>query len=149
MQSIQQWEFLGVHRHRWSSTIEAGLCQNSWSSRELLHCLLDNHIRRPWKWLFCSLSIYVAIHDARCLIHVCCFSSLMLCLCCMLRESYTSRCDTITICMQQQRSCMLVLRAAQHKHKEREGLEYNRRAVFENRRESLHIWSQGSTLVQA
>ena len=29
--------------------------------------------------------------------------------------------------------------AAQHKHKEREGLEYNRRAVFENRRESLHI----------
>ena len=30
--------------------------------------------------------------------------------------------------------------AAQHKHKEREGLEYNRRAVFENRRESLHIW---------
>ena len=36
---------------------------------------------------------------------------------------------------------MLVLRAAQHKHKEREGLEYNRRAVFENRRESLHIWS--------
>ena len=35
---------------------------------------------------------------------------------------------------------MLVLRAAQHKHKEREGLEYNRRAVFENRRESLHIW---------
>ena len=85
------------------------------------------------------LSIYVAIHDARRLIHVCCFSSLMLCLCCMLRESYTSRCDTITICMQQQRSCMLVLRAAQHKHKEREGLEYNRRAVFENRRESLHI----------
>ena len=29
--------------------------------------------------------------------------------------------------------------AAQHKHKERERLEYNRRAVFENRRESLHI----------
>ena len=32
--------------------------------------------------------------------------------------------------------------AAQHKHKEREGLEYNRRAVFENRRESLHICSK-------
>ena len=31
--------------------------------------------------------------------------------------------------------------AAQHKYKERERLEYNRRAVFENRRESLHIWS--------
>ena len=31
--------------------------------------------------------------------------------------------------------------AAQHKHKERERLEYNRRAVFENRRESLHIWA--------
>ena len=30
--------------------------------------------------------------------------------------------------------------AAQHKHKERERLEYNRRAVFENRWESLHIW---------
>ena len=88
------------------------------------------------------ITIYVAIHDARRLIHVCCFSSLMLCLCCMLRESYTSRCDTITICMQQQRSCMLVLRAAQHKHKEREGLEYNRRAVFENRWESLHIWAK-------
>ena len=34
--------------------------------------------------------------------------------------------------------------AAQHKHKEREGLEYNRRAVFENRRESLHIWPLSS-----
>ena len=40
---------------------------------------------------------------------------------------------------------MLVLRAAQHKHKEREGLEYNRRAVFENRRESLHIWLSQTT----
>ena len=34
--------------------------------------------------------------------------------------------------------------AAQHKHKERERLEYNRRAVFENRRESLHIWIQAN-----
>ena len=98
-----------------------------------------NMVTRKMKIVTRILPIYVAIHDARRLIHVCCFSSLMLCLCCMLRESYTSRCDTITICMQQQRSCMLVLRAAQHKHKEREGLEYNRRAVFENRRESLHI----------
>ena len=32
--------------------------------------------------------------------------------------------------------------AAQHKLKERERLQYNRRAVFENRRESLHIWSR-------
>ena len=83
--------------------------------------------------------IYVAIHDARRLIHVCCFSSLMLCLCCMLRESYTSRCDTITICMQQQRSCMLVLKAAQHKHTERESLAYYRQAVFENRHEGFTV----------
>ena len=78
MQSIQQWEFLGVHRHsfdmndlsvscrscseslkwrvctRWFSTFEAG--QNSSSSRELLHCLIDNHKRRLRKWLFRSLS---------------------------------------------------------------------------------------------
>ena len=37
--------------------------------------------------------------------------------------------------------------AAQHKHKEREGLEYNRRAVFENRRESLHICCRGFAIL--
>ena len=37
--------------------------------------------------------------------------------------------------------------AAQHKHRERERLEYNRRAVFENRRESLHICCEGISLI--
>ena len=45
-----------LHSSRWSITVEAGLIQNSCSSRELLHCLIDNHIRRLRKWLFCSLS---------------------------------------------------------------------------------------------
>ena len=126
-----------------------------WASKNaypmLRICTLYKYI---WveNWKKCPLWQYgIQSHskDALSLIHGFRFSLLLLCLCCMLRESYTSRCDTITICIQQQRSCMLVLRAAQHKHKEREGLEYNRRAVFENRRESLHICSLSFTILSS